>query len=670
MEDQNLKRMELLSKAQAGDANAASSLFSLCYGDLYFYALQVLGKPAQAESVVTETLVKMCSQKSTPNSPAQFMPWMMYFCHLSCRKYMEASTTQPDLGGMLENDIVTATVDQTGILSENTRKQMQVAIKTMPMEERAVLTLVYYENLPVEQVAMICGWRPQIAESFRCSALRTLKAIADREPKAQGYIPQNIHLQPTIACAMAAMQKNGKMENGAAVYQDFCSSLHIPTVPYIMETFVEKPAVSAAGPVVFNDAIYKKEPFWKGLPKGVKIGSVAVLACLVVGGVGFGVYKLKPELFHFKKGLDTSEVVSVVEDPLSNITTRKKKATTTYATDENGNKIVPTIKVATQATKHEVGNQRTTRTTRKGASGGGALDNRQSRFKTQRITRARSTSIQRASRLTRGSNSGGSDGSAGYGGGPTRASGRATTHKATAYRPTVATTAAGSKQDSGSTNGYQYVVYSNGTHITKYSGSGAVSIPSSLGGKNVTAIEASAFAGTGITSVTIPSSCSVIGQGAFKGCSSLKSVTMNGGVLSVDGMAFQNCTSLTTINWSSRLQSIGSQAFSGCSSLKNVTLPTSVQSVYNSAFKNCTSLTKVVLSPKMHCVENNTFYGCTGLSSIEIYGNMAYIGGGALYNCNALKDVYFHGTKAEWDATPNEQDVTNRALAKATIHFV
>ena len=54
---------------------------------------------------------------------------------------------------------------------------------------------------------------------------------------------------------------------------------------------------------------------------------------------------------------------------------------------------------------------------------------------------------------------------------------------------------------------------------------GAVTIPSTLGGKPVTAIGNGAFyVCSGMTSVTIPDSVTSIGACAFYGCSGLKSV--------------------------------------------------------------------------------------------------------------------------------------------------
>ena len=63
---------------------------------------------------------------------------------------------------------------------------------------------------------------------------------------------------------------------------------------------------------------------------------------------------------------------------------------------------------------------------------------------------------------------------------------------------------------------------------------GAVTIPSTLGGKPVTSIGISAFDRcSGLTSVTIPSSVTSIGGSAFYGCSGLTSVMLPDGVKSI-----------------------------------------------------------------------------------------------------------------------------------------
>lgn len=126
--------------------------------------------------------------------------------------------------------------------------------------------------------------------------------------------------------------------------------------------------------------------------------------------------------------------------------------------------------------------------------------------------------------------------------------------------------------------------------ITKYNGPGGdVVIPATIGGVAVTSIGVNAFGGgfdpntglmisnTSLTSVTIPEGVVSIGASAFKRCSSLSSVTIPNSVTSLGSGAFEYCSSLSSVKLSDSLTSIEGSTFSFCSSLTSVTIPASVK---------------------------------------------------------------------------------------------
>ena len=88
-----------------------------------------------------------------------------------------------------------------------------------------------------------------------------------------------------------------------------------------------------------------------------------------------------------------------------------------------------------------------------------------------------------------------------------------------------------------------------------------------------------------------------VGNGAFDGCSSLKSITIPNSVTSIGSWAFADCSSLKSITIPSSVTSIGSAAFFSCSSLKSITIPNSVTSIGNSAFRDCSRLIQLILFP-------------------------------------------------------------------------
>ena len=107
------------------------------------------------------------------------------------------------------------------------------------------------------------------------------------------------------------------------------------------------------------------------------------------------------------------------------------------------------------------------------------------------------------------------------------------------------------------------------------------------------------------------------------------------GEISVGNYAFQGCTALRSITLPSSLTSIGFGAFER-SSLTSITLPSSVTQIIQDAFRCCTSLTSVTLPSSLTRVEANVFRGCTSLSSIVLPASLTSIGDMCFNGCSSL----------------------------------
>ena len=100
----------------------------------------------------------------------------------------------------------------------------------------------------------------------------------------------------------------------------------------------------------------------------------------------------------------------------------------------------------------------------------------------------------------------------------------------------------------------------------------------------------------GITSIVIPDGTEWT-AGAFRGCSSLRSVTLPYGKKVIGNRDFAGCSSLTSITIPDSVWAIDYNAFEGCSSLTSITIPDSVTAISANVFEGCSSLTTVTISP-------------------------------------------------------------------------
>ena len=163
----------------------------------------------------------------------------------------------------------------------------------------------------------------------------------------------------------------------------------------------------------------------------------------------------------------------------------------------------------------------------------------------------------------------------------------------------------------------------------------SITIPS-----GVTSIGDSAFSKCYIlTSITIPSGVTSIGGSAFSECHSLTSITIPSGVTSIGGSAFYRCSSLTSITIPSSVISIGNNMFHSCYALASVTVLGSITSISRSAFRDCYSLTSITIPSGVTSIGDYAFCSCYSIPSITIPSGVTSIDGSAFYDCRSLTSI-------------------------------
>ena len=159
-------------------------------------------------------------------------------------------------------------------------------------------------------------------------------------------------------------------------------------------------------------------------------------------------------------------------------------------------------------------------------------------------------------------------------------------------------------------------------------------------------------------------------NGAFLGCTSLKSISVPRNATSIGSDCFFNCTSLQSVKNLEQIQTLGAKSFYGCSALEqDIYMPLLTQMKANSSsndfayfvssgitkfvapnlaesntfnangalswFANCKNLREVNLG-KVDGIQCRAFYNCTALEHIEGIQDVVTVGPNAFYNCSSL----------------------------------
>ena len=163
-----------------------------------------------------------------------------------------------------------------------------------------------------------------------------------------------------------------------------------------------------------------------------------------------------------------------------------------------------------------------------------------------------------------------------------------------------------------------------------------------------------------IETLTMPSTVTTVGVGAFSLCTNLTAVHISDlaswckidfekdhkynitNPLKYAESLYLNGELITDLVIPEGVREIGDSAFEEYAALKSVTIPAGVYRIGEMAFMDCESLTKVDASSANTCttIESNAFDNCKSLAQFFMPSNLNSVEESAFENCSALTDVY------------------------------
>jgi RNA polymerase sigma factor (sigma-70 family) len=177
----------LVAQARAGDRDAFARLAAASIGRLDAVARLITRDPDRAKDVVQETLARAWRDLPGLRDPDRFEPWLQ-------RILVRASTDE--LRGVRKRTIEVVLVDvhhpavadpSSGVAD---RDALERAFRRLDPEERALVVLYHYLDLPLREAARALGIPEGTAKSRLARARDALRAALEADARPGPGLPE------------------------------------------------------------------------------------------------------------------------------------------------------------------------------------------------------------------------------------------------------------------------------------------------------------------------------------------------------------------------------------------------------------------------------------------------------------------------------------------------
>jgi RNA polymerase sigma-70 factor (ECF subfamily) len=167
----------LLQRIAARELHAA-------YGQrLYAYALRLTDSPTTAEDIVQDTLVAVWQSAGRFRGEGRVLTWLLGIVHHTAMKALR-HVSQP-ISEEMEESLPAPTVSPEEHIQVKEQSQwVRRGLQSLSPEHRAVLELVFYQGLSLNEVAEVCDCPVGTVKSRLSYARKHLRGILSRQEKA------------------------------------------------------------------------------------------------------------------------------------------------------------------------------------------------------------------------------------------------------------------------------------------------------------------------------------------------------------------------------------------------------------------------------------------------------------------------------------------------------
>ncbi len=176
----------LVGRMKAGDKDAFDRLYDKYKNMALHTAYLITGNLADSEDIVQDTFVKVFLHCTELKNDGGFKAWMMQILVRTAYKSGKKKSREvPDEEVIEKADTRTKQSLLEQVLERETEQQLFEAIRGLPLKQRTVVILFYYQEYSVSEIAKICGCLEGTVKSRLHSARGQLKRKLERSYYAE-----------------------------------------------------------------------------------------------------------------------------------------------------------------------------------------------------------------------------------------------------------------------------------------------------------------------------------------------------------------------------------------------------------------------------------------------------------------------------------------------------
>lgn len=550
----NEKMTNIVEKAQKGDQNALNELANECYADIYYYVLKTVKNPDIAADATQETFVEIMTTISKLREPAAFAVWARRIAYHQCTRYfkenkevlLEENEDGETLLDVLPDEDESALPEKV-VEDKELRRTVLSMLDTLPAEQRSAMVLYYYEKLSLKQIADIQNTTEGTVKSRLNYGRKAVKNEVEAYEKKTGTKLRGIIVLPIF---LRFVYKSDKK---------VLANIQIPDLSGYAASGVASGVASKSEKAAVSGVNTAKAVAGAA---GAKKAIGAVLALLIAGGIGVGIFfalkgndENNNNSSEAESALDAWAESSVVEESSREESEMSDIVDVSETSEESVESSEPEAESSVDESSEPEAE----------SSEPEHVHEFDSKWKTNTKQHWQVCECGEEGEKENHSFSGAKCTICDY------------------MKPTE-------NLSFEKTDGGYMVVYSD--NLTENDTD--IVIPAEYKGKPVVAIGVSAFQSRSmIKTVYIPDTVKSIGNAAFMGCESLVEINLPDSITQIDEVAFAWCISLKEIKLPKKLKTLKFGTFQDCSALETVIVPKSVETIQMEVFNFCNSLKSI-----------------------------------------------------------------------------